>query len=48
MPAQLQRRAQDHRPIVAALDFDARRREPQARPKTRPHDLLQGAKKPLS
>src|SRR5207247_10759605 len=44
MPPQLQRRAQDHRAVAATLDFDTRRREPQARPKIRPHDLLQGAK----
>src|SRR5438046_10406622 len=44
IPPQLQRRAQDHRAVAATLDFDTRRREPQARPKIRPHDLLQGAK----
>ena len=44
VPPERKGRAQDHRAVAAALDFDTRRREPQARPKIRPHDLLQGAK----
>jgi len=44
VPPERKGRAQQKGAVGAALDLDARRREPQARLTTLPHHLLQGAK----